>query len=140
MGPSPESLERAEENICALPGGRAMCTRIRAAMQDPPALPTATRSAWLQLGIDLVYCTGFPEAIFQFLRSEGDFDIRWPLTFAARYWGASGGSVDKPCAAFLRENGLAYEALQVLGEYTGEDWLRMWRERFARLLTDRPAG
>jgi hypothetical protein len=140
MGPSPESLGRAEENIRALPGGHDLCARIGEAMCDPSALPTSTRAAWLQLGIDLVYCTGFPAAIFQFLRSEGDFDIRWPLTFAARYWGASGASVDEKCAAFLRENDLADEALEVLGEYTGEDWVRMWRERFARLLTDRPAG
>jgi hypothetical protein len=78
------------------------------------------------------YCTRFPVAEFGALLASGDFDIRWPLTFAAWYWGATSATVDEACAKFITAAGLWDEASGVLSEYEGPDpdWLFAWRKRF----------
>jgi hypothetical protein len=85
------------------------------------------------------YCTGFPVEEFGALLATGDFDVRWPLTFAAWYWGASSASVDETCADFLSAAGLWDQALEVLPEYDAPEpeWLTMWRARFAECLRRR---
>jgi hypothetical protein len=113
------SWARAEPDIQGLPGSAAICERVRKG--DAP---------WPEIGGAMSYCTGFPAAEFGALLASGDFDVRWPLTFAAWYCGASGASVDQACAAFLSAAGLWDEALAVLPKYTGRDWLPGWRSRF----------
>lgn len=129
-----EKLQRAEASIVPLPAGRDLGERIRSVLQSPPGDNTGVSHLWAQLGFDLVLCTGFPEEVFEALRVTGDFDIRWPLTFACHYWGQTSASVDSACATWLRNAGLWEPARAVLPEYTnehtGEEWVDAWRKRF----------
>ena len=113
------SWARAEPDILGLPGGATICERVRKGV--PP---------WPDIGGAMSYCTWFPTAEFNALLASADFDVRWPLTFTAWYWGASGASVDQECADFLSTAGLWDKASEVLPEYTGGDWLPAWRSRF----------
>src|SRR5262245_34370686 len=120
-----ESWARTEPHLHGLPGAATMCARVRQGT-----------SPWPDIAGAMSYCAWFPTAEFNALHASGDFDVRWPLTFAAWYWGASGASVDQACADFLSAAGLWTEATEVLPEYTG-DWLNGWRSRFeARRLND----
>jgi hypothetical protein len=118
---NPDSWARTEPHLRGLPGSPAMCQQVRKG-----AAP------WTDIAGAMSYCTWFPAAEFGALLASGDFDVRWPLTFAAWYWGASGASVDEACADFLSAAGLWDQALEVLPEYNGPDpeWLSDWRTRF----------
>ena len=117
---APERWARIEPGLRELPGGSTFCDRVRQGSTPWPAIEFATE-----------FCTGFPADEFRALRTAGDFDVRWPLSFAAWYWGESGASVDHKCAEFLSEAGLFKQARGVLTEYAaGPDWLSAWRERF----------
>src|SRR5262245_49976605 len=105
-----ESWARAEPHIRNLPGAAVMCERVRSGVRP-----------WPDIGGAMSYCTGFPEPEFSALLASGDFDVRWPLTFAAWFWGASSASVDKGCAAFLTAANLWDQALAVLPEYAGTE-------------------
>src|SRR5947208_2362641 len=85
-----ESWARAEQHMQGLPGISTLCKRVRAGA-----------SPWPEIAGAMSYCTGFPVEEFNTLLAAGDFDVRWPLTFAAWYCGASGASVDEACAQFL---------------------------------------
>jgi hypothetical protein len=129
---SVEDFRKAESRIRALPGGASMCDRILAALQGDPG-QMATRKLWLRLAWDLFYCSFFPGDVFQALHSQGDFDVRWPLSFACCYVLDSGASVDILCADFLHNAGLWAQARAVLHEYTGQEGVSGWRERFEQL-------
>jgi hypothetical protein len=122
-----DSWSRTEPHLQGLPGAAAMCERIRQG-----AAP------WPVIGGAMSYCTWFPAAEFRTLLASGDFDVRWPLTFAAWYWGSSGASVDQACADFLTATGLWDQALEVLAEYTDGEWLPHWRTRFEQCRRGRP--
>ena len=116
-----ETWARTEPHLQGLPASSAICERVRQGV-----------TPWPAIGRAMSYCTWFPRAEFSDLLSSGEFDVRWPLTFAAWYWGASGASVDQACAQFLTANTLWAKALEVLPEYTGLDWLSGWQLRFKR--------
>src|SRR5262245_6318567 len=103
---SAESWARAEPHILGLPGSKTMCERIRKRI-----------APWPAIGEAMSYCTSFPTAEFSALLASGDFDVRWPLTFVAWYWGATSASVDQDCADFLTAADLWDQALAVLPEY-----------------------
>jgi hypothetical protein len=120
----PEQWARLEPHLRELPGGSVFCDRVREGRAPWPAIEFATR-----------YCTGFPTDEFRALWAAGDFDVRWPLLFAAWYWGETSASVDRACARFLSEVSLSAPARAVLPEYAaGPDWLTAWRERFMATL------
>lgn len=54
----------------------------------------------------------FPAGEFRDLLASGDFDVHWPLTFAAWYKQASGVSVNQACVDFLSSANLWDEALK----------------------------
>jgi hypothetical protein len=110
---------RTESHLDDLPGSAGLSARVRDG--KPP---------WPEIGMAMSHCTWFPSAEFRALFVSGDFDVRWPLTFAAWYWGASGASVDQACADFLTGAGLLEQALTVLPEFNGPEWLSAWREGF----------
>src|SRR5262249_37788018 len=74
-------------------------------------------------------CTWFPAAAFAALLASGDFDVRWPVTFAAWYWSASGATVDEACADFLSAADLWDQAREVLPEYDAPILYGCWRGR-----------
>jgi hypothetical protein len=100
-----------------------MCRRIREG-----------KTPWRQIGEATLYCTAFPVREFERRRSTADFDVRWPLTFAAWFWGASGAAVDRECAAFLVDSGFREQASAALAEYEGGEWLGEWRSQFEEAL------
>jgi hypothetical protein len=104
-----------ESDLQKLPGGITLCKRVRKGEEPWPVIRDA-----------IMDCTIFPSAEFYGLREKGDFDVRWPLTFAAWYWGVSGGSVDKACTDFLSANKLWDEAIKVFPEYGDPEWLCEW--------------
>jgi hypothetical protein len=113
-----------EPHFRELPGGSAFCDRVREGRAPWPAIWFATR-----------YCTGFPADEFRAIWAAGDLDVRWLLSFAAWYCGATSASVDRECAWFLSEVSLTAQARAVLPEYSaGPDWLSAWQERFAATL------
>jgi hypothetical protein len=79
-------------------------------------------------------CTGFPAAAFRRLLESGDFNVRWPLTFAAWRWFATGVRVDQECAEFLTEGNLWEQTWAALieydGAYTDLPWVSAWRAGF----------
>lgn len=121
-----DSFRRIEEPLCCLPAGRAMFTRIRAALTADPAMPPETRALWGRIGFAVIDCAGFPLPEFNALFAQGDFDVRWPLTFACWYVGQSGASVDRLCAAFLKQKGLCEAAQELLSEYGNNQWVSAW--------------
>jgi hypothetical protein len=123
-----DDFERAEQHIRRLPGGREMCDRIRATLVGESNTQDATEALWTEIRFRLVYCAGFPASAFGVLCSGGDFDIRWPLTFALWYFADSGASVNELCANFLAKHCLWKQALQVLSEYPDD-----WRQQFEQL-------
>ncbi len=72
-----EDWARTELHVCKLPGGVALCERVGKGI-----------SPWTELAEAMDYCTRFPAREFAELLAAGDFDVRWPLTFAAWYYGA----------------------------------------------------
>ena len=118
---NPEDWARTEMHLRGLPGSAALCERVRNGA--PP---------WPEIARALSYCMWFPATEFGALLASGDFDVRWPLTFAAWYWVASGASVDEACADFLSRACLWDQAAEVLPEYDGPnvEWLSAWRKRF----------
>jgi hypothetical protein len=66
-----EDWSRIEPDVHELPGGQRLSDKIRSGSSPWPAIRFAA-----------VYCTGFPADAFRILMSEGEFDIRWPLSFA----------------------------------------------------------
>jgi hypothetical protein len=108
-----------ESQLREFPGGPALCERIRHG-SDP----------WPEIAFALIRCTWFPTKDFNRLLANGDFDVRWPLTFTAWYLAECGASVDQGCADFLSAATLWEQARDVLPEYTGPDWLAAWRSRF----------
>lgn len=128
-----ESLERARPHLESLPSGSVLAARIHDALSSDLVEDDLAR-VWYQLGFDVVYCTGFEPHLFDRLRTEPDFDIRWPMTFACHYWAQTGCSVDSACAEYLLGAGLGEQALEALGEYSGSEAVTMWRGRFDPLL------
>jgi hypothetical protein len=122
-----ESWARTTPYLLELPAGAAMCERVRNGSGPRPAI-----------GAAMGFCTSFPTKEFIALLASRDFDVRWPLTFAAWYLGSCGASVDEMCADFLSEAYLWDQALQVLPEYAGREWLDKWRVRFGQLRPARP--
>jgi hypothetical protein len=116
-----ELWARIVPRLQQLPGGASLCERIRDGL-DP----------WPQIAEAMSNCTAFPAAEFGRLLASGDFDVRWPLTFAAWYSGASGASVDNACRDFLVTTGLWQQALDVLPDYCGAEWLLGWRTEFEK--------
>ena len=114
-----DSWVRTEPHVLGLPGGVALCERVRKGVRP-----------WPDIGGAMSNCTWFPTAEFNALLASGDYDVSWPLTFAAWYWGASGASVDQACADFLSAAALWDKASEVLPEYAGDEWLSTWRSRF----------
>src|SRR5262249_52234259 len=90
-----EEGPRTELHLREMPGGAVLCDRIREGT-----------GPWAKIRYAISYCTWFPNEEFAALLLAGDFDVRWPLTFAAWYEGSSGASVDSACADFLASNGL----------------------------------
>lgn len=119
-------------HIQGLPGSTALGERIRRAALDYPWRKGSR--AWREIGDAMTNCNGCPYRAFDILHASGDFDVRWPLTFAAWYWGASGASVDDDCAYFLSDAGLWDQALEVLPEYAEKEWLSVWRIRIEQCI------
>ena len=120
-----DEWERTAEHLQSLPGGQSLCANIRR------AIVSHTRNRWSAIGAAAALCTHFPADEFRQLHSVGDFDVRWVITFAAWFWGASGASVDSKCRAFLKETGLLDAARFALREYGAPDWVSAWRTAFA---------
>lgn len=116
-----DSWAKTVPHIRGLPGSESLCERVDGA--NPP---------WPAISEAMSYCAGFPSKEFAELLASGNFDVRWPLTFAAWHWGASGSSVDQACADFLSKNGLWEKALEVLPEYSVREWLPGWRAQFEK--------
>jgi hypothetical protein len=111
--------ESIEPHIKDLPGGVTLCEQVRKGS-----------SPWMEIAYAMYNCTMFPANEFLLLLESDDFNIRWPLTFAAWYWLASGASVDQPCADFLTYISLWEQALAILPEYSSSDILSKWRSNF----------
>ena len=75
----------------------------------------------------------FPAGEFRDLLASGDYDVRWPLTFAAWYNEASSASVDQACLDFLTSANLWGEALKVFPEYSDRQDLSSWLSLFIAL-------
>jgi len=102
-----------------LPGGAVLAARMGSGIEP-----------WPKIAYALEYCTWFPSEEVRTLLADGDFDVRWPLTFAAWYLRECGASVDQPCLHFLSAARLLDQAFAVLSEYTGSEWLSAWRSIF----------
>lgn len=130
----PEQFDGTARHIRELPGGDEMCARITGSLSADSETRTEHDNSWLEIGIALTYCTAFPVHEFTFLAEAGEFDVRWPLTFACWYWGASGASVDSHCAKFIQHQNLVEPARATLCQYSGE-FVSKWREDFVQQLT-----
>ena len=120
-----EAWERIEFHLQGLPGGTAFCENVRDG-----------HSPWRAIGSAALRCNAFPAEDFATLLSQGDFDCRWPLSFAAWHWKTSGVSVDNACIGFLASAGLSEQVDRLLSEYRDKsDWLSEWHERFRKLWT-----
>ncbi len=101
---------------------------------------------WADIHHPMSSGAGFPTDAFRGLLGAGNFNVRWPLSFAAWRWFATGASVDRECAGFLSEAHMwvqAWAALEeYVGEYTGLPWLSVWRSGFERtgLMLQRQRG
>ncbi len=85
-----DSWARAEPGIRKLPGSQSLCEQVAKGAAPWPSIAGA-----------MSYCSSFPTHEFTELLASGHFDVRWPLTFAAWYWGSSGASVDKESPSFF---------------------------------------
>jgi hypothetical protein len=111
-----------ERHLQRFPGGITLCERVR--QGEVP---------WPAIGEKLLYCTEFPVVEFRDLLASGDFDVRWPLSFAAWYKISSSESVDQACVDFLTTANLWDEALQVFPEYSERSDLSSWLSIFKAL-------
>jgi hypothetical protein len=110
-----------EQYVRDLPGGTGFCKGLR-----------TTAPAWQAIATKLFYCCGFPDEAFGELAADGTFDVRWPLSFAACYFGLSGAHIDEACETFLLHRGFWEEAVKVLPEYRCDEWVTDWRKGFQR--------
>lgn len=111
-----------ERHLQKFPGGITFCERVRKG--DVP---------WPAIGEKLMRGTWFPAEEFRDLLASRDFDVRWPLTFAAWYKQASSASVDQACMDFLTSANLWDEALKVFPEYSERHDLSSWLSLFKAL-------
>lgn len=102
--------------IRELPGGQSMSDRILNGFDE-----------WASIAELLFFCGGFPYVEFNALSHHTDFDIRWPLSYAACYFGSSGGSVDTECLEFVVGIERQQDAKNALNDYIGDQWLEAWK-------------
>lgn len=118
-----QSTAKIASHIRDLPGGQSMSDHMLTGSDE-----------WSSIAELLFFCSGFPSIEFNALHSSAEFDIRWPLTYSAWYFGSSGGSVEIDCIEFVVGIHGQRDAKNALNEYIGPQWLDTWKARLLTLL------
>ena len=67
-----EKFDRTAQHVRELPGGDAMCARIAGSLSADPGPRTEQDKHWLEIGISLANCAGFPAHEFAALANAGE--------------------------------------------------------------------